>query len=164
MKHLITLTLLIVTLMLSGCGERLPDGMPKPYPVTIHVIQDGKAMQGASVTLIPQGESISGRNKWTAGALTDSSGNAVIKVLARYAGAVPGNYKVAVEKLITERAGQPPADRSSKEYSDWLNNPRVWNAVDEKYSIVNTQEMLEVVAGKNAKTLDVGTFAAYKEE
>ncbi|MDR3232274.1 MAG: hypothetical protein LBT46_01170 [Planctomycetaceae bacterium] len=160
MRYLITITLLIVTLMLSGCGERLPDGMPKPYPVTIHVIQDGKAMQGASVTLIPQGES----NKWTAGALTDSSGNAVVKVLARYAGAVPGNYKVAVEKLITERTGQPPADRSSREYSDWLNNPRVWNSVDAKYSIVNTQETLEVVAGKNAKTIDVGSSVPYKEE
>ena len=41
-----------------GCGPKLPDGMPKLNPTTITVIQDGKPLEGAMVSMKPVDESI----------------------------------------------------------------------------------------------------------
>ncbi|MDR3234261.1 MAG: hypothetical protein LBT46_11470 [Planctomycetaceae bacterium] len=140
MKHLITITLFIVTLMLSGCGEKLPAGMPKPYPVTINIIQDGKPLADASVALMPK-EALPNGYRWNAVGRTDSWGNARVRTEGKYDGAVPGGYQVMISKFVFED-----------------NNGRMegFQVVDIPYTGFSTPESMTVEQKSNRKSIDVG--------
>ncbi|MDR3233707.1 MAG: carboxypeptidase-like regulatory domain-containing protein [Planctomycetaceae bacterium] len=161
MKHLTTITLLIVTLMLSGCGQKLPDGMPKPYPVTITIIQDGKPLAGASVALAPK--NVTAGQRYTAGAVTNTSGQAVIQTLSKYRGVIPGEYQITVLKTEFEVKPLDVAARVVPKGID-KDNPSLpkesvegYYTVDMKYSTVSTTpESITVETKSNRKTIDVG--------
>ncbi|MDR3234677.1 MAG: hypothetical protein LBT46_13630 [Planctomycetaceae bacterium] len=161
MKHLTTITLLIVTLMLFGCGQKLPDGMPKLYPVTITIIQDGKPLAGASVALAPK--NVTAGQRYTAGAVTNTSGQAVIQTLSKYRGAVPGEYQITVLKTEFEVTPLDAAERGVPKGMD-KDNPSLpkesiegYYTVDMKYGTVSTSpESITVEQKTNRKTSDVG--------
>jgi hypothetical protein len=146
---------LSVCLSAVGCNTtRLPEGMPKPYPVTITILQDGKALEGASVTMIPLDSAIS---QWIAGGGTNASGEATIVTFGKYKGAVPGNYKVLISKIINERdESKRPADINSQEFQKWYSGATVIQLVNLRFTDDSTPEQMEVIKGKNKKTIDVG--------
>ena len=148
-------------LYLGGCaGEQLPAGMPKPYPTTITIIQDGQPLEGASIALIPMDAS----NSWNAGGVTNASGNAALKTLTKYDGVVPGKYYVIIKKLSTEGTKKQAPDKETDPagYAKFLAESAKdtfagYDLVDPKFSKISpTAETIEVVEGKNEKSIDIG--------
>lgn len=145
----------------SKAPER-PADMPAPQPTVVYVKQDGKALEKASVTLIPADPS---NNRWFAGGETDSGGKAIIYTLSKYNGAVPGRYKVTVGKTETLGGNSTFVDPNEdpEGYAKMMENsakakpPETFDLVDPKYgSESTTPEEAEIVAGKNETTIDVG--------
>jgi hypothetical protein len=67
----------------------MPDGMPKRYPTTITITQQGQILPDAGVTLVSLGNS----PKWVSGSLTDKHGNATIRTHGQYDGAPLGKLE-----------------------------------------------------------------------
>ncbi|MCL2623091.1 MAG: carboxypeptidase-like regulatory domain-containing protein [Planctomycetaceae bacterium] len=68
--------------------------MPRLYPATVTVMQDGKPLAGAEVFLLNLDTSVN----WPVGAITNASGVAVLRTNGQYPGAPEGQYKVTVRK------------------------------------------------------------------
>jgi len=84
---------------LVGCGgEKKPEGFPPLYPVTLHVTQEGKPLEGASVTLAAPDGSL----PWVVGGTTDADGKVKLKTQGKYDGAPAGKYNVQISKVVRE--------------------------------------------------------------
>jgi hypothetical protein len=153
----------------SGCNQNndLPPNVPKLYPTTITVIQDGQGLGKASVTLMPLRGS---GNTWYAGAQTNAQGVAVMMTQGQYNGTVPGKYKILVRKQETTPSTivlpDPGKDSAGYAKALELRNKEVresFNLIDLKYSSVDsTPEEIEIIADKNEKTVDVGKSVKIK--
>ena len=89
---------LIILLCLSGCGgASRPADLPKLYPASITVTQEGKPLAGAMVMLYSTADNF----KWSVAGITNSSDTAELKTHGQFPGALLGEYKVTVNK--TER-------------------------------------------------------------
>lgn len=91
----------------SGCGKEKVD-VPKTSPVSIKIAYQGKAVEGANVTLVPQEQS--GRG---ASGVTDATGVAKMALPGLADGAMPGKYRVTVSKVDTAQSG---SGLSAEEY------------------------------------------------
>lgn len=98
MKKILLVTLIVV----FGCNQRLPDNMPRLYPLTVTVTQEGRTLDDATVALTALDEG----NPWTSGSRTDKNGVATIRTHGRYDGVPAGKYKVCIKKILVE--GDPP--------------------------------------------------------
>jgi len=138
---------LLTTVALTGCGEKLPPGMPPLVPCEIIVMQEDKPLEGAVVRLQPTDNSSS----WTAMGRTDSSGKMTVYTMDKYKGAVPGKYKVIVAKTESEAAaGQPVSS---------------FYVVDQQYGSASTTPIeIDVAKGTATHTVDVGTAVRIKAE
>lgn len=77
--------------MSGGCRyDRKPDGMPPLHICTVHVLLDGKPLQGAIVTLMND-------TPWGAGGETDAKGKVHIATRG-FPGCPEGEFKVIVSK------------------------------------------------------------------
>ena len=155
------LVLAFFSFSLGGCGgEKLPDGMPKLHPTVITVIQDGSPLEGAAVALISADPS----NSWSSTGLTDAAGKAEVRVQGTYAGAVPGKYYILITKSETDpsKLVAPNPDTDPQGYSRYMEESakevlNSYSLIDAKYGRISADaETLEVIAGKNEKTVDVG--------
>ena len=146
MRTISIFSLIVSLLFLSGCGERLPDGMPKPHPVTIQVVSEGNPVEGASVMLFPEDVT----SRWGGGGVSDSSGNVVIRTLGQFNGAPAGRYKVMISKLEITESTDPRVLRSGdpNDYFDLI-DPKLSN-------IENPVIWVEVVPGRNVFVQEVG--------
>jgi len=94
-------------LALVGCG-----GKPGPVPVQGTVLLDGKPLEGATVSFVPEGGT--GRS---ASGFTDKDGVFHLMTTNPNDGAVPGNYRVTVTKadidpeIVKEQESPDPAVR-----------------------------------------------------
>jgi hypothetical protein len=128
-----TLALMLMFSM-TGCGT---DGdYPQMTPVTITVMYDGQAIEGATVLFSPtnsENPSAQGR--------TDASGKASVRSFAEREGVLPGSYRVAVHKSALEggqEVDDPDADPGFQ--------PEVVNQLPERYASVSTSDLsIEVV-------------------
>ena len=152
----------------SGCGggAKLPDGMPTPQPTLITITQGGSPLQGASVALIP----VDSSNQWNAGAATDEKGIAAVLTSGQYLGAVPGKYKVIITKRESEKSGltAPDPNADPQGYAKYMEESKklklaTYDLIDPKYSKGTTPEEIEIVQGKNEKTIDVGEAVRVKK-
>jgi hypothetical protein len=90
--------------VITGCAPSKSVGAVK---ATGTVTFDGKPLEGATVSFIPDGEG--GRN---AAGLTDAQGNFRLTTLEPGDGAMPGKYKVTVTKKDSDpNAYVPPASQ-----------------------------------------------------
>ncbi|MDR2168711.1 MAG: carboxypeptidase-like regulatory domain-containing protein [Planctomycetaceae bacterium] len=147
-------------LMFVSCGgEPIPQGMPKLYPAKVTIVQAGKKLDGATVTLYNNDNP---QSQWVVGGLTDSNGVCTLKTLGKFNGAPAGKYKVAVEKItITGKVTSKQPDMSDtkalEEYYEKKNNEKYYNNVNLKYKLLTTTDLeIEIITGKNEKTFDVG--------
>ena len=154
--------LAIFCISMNGCkGQQLPDGMPKPYPTTITIIQDGKPLDNAAISLVP-----TAMGAWNAAGVTNASGKAQLKTLAKYDGVVPGKYYILVKKLEPHGSDEginiPDRETDPGGYAKFLQESAKsthggYDLVDPKFAkITPDSEIIEVVEGKNEKTIDVG--------
>ena len=99
MKRSFSILVLCAVLSLSiGCSEKLPPDLPKLYPTSLIVIQDGKPLEGATVQLLPRDTN----SRWAAAGRTDASGKVEFFTEGRYRGVPEGDYQVTVSKVFTE--------------------------------------------------------------
>jgi hypothetical protein len=142
----------LVLLILNGCSQSIHEGLPPLYPCSITVIQDGKPLDGANVSLIRQ----DGEATWIVCGITNSSGVAKIQTQMRYSGAPEGKYNVRISKTVSE--GQPklvPSDDAEQPLS--IGDIPSYFVIDPKYDNVNTTPFeISVTNGKNKKSFDVG--------
>ena len=147
-----------VVLLLTGCGEKLPPGMPSPVPCEVIVTQEGKPLEGAVVRLHSLDDS---NSAWTAVGRTDTSGKVTIYTLDQYKGAVPGKYKVIVSKTETEEPTGPAV--SSEEALRRDTSLASFYLVEEKYGMASTTTLeIEAVKGTSTHTVDVGKAVRIK--
>jgi hypothetical protein len=83
----------------SGCGSR----RPTPVQVTGQVTLDGKPVDGAAITLMPDG---GGR---PASGTTDASGGFKLSTFTAGDGALPGEYTAVVTKFESKPGAAAPA-------------------------------------------------------
>ena len=146
-----------VFLLFSGCGgERLPPDLPKLYPATITVMQDGKPLADAEVVVI----NVDPSAKWSAGGTTDQNGVLHLRTMGRYKGIPLGRYKVAVQKIEIPDIVLPidpdtPAER--REYNRLLKerDDNTFFNVDEKFSLRKTELEIEITPTNLKHMVDV---------
>jgi hypothetical protein len=128
--------------LFPACSSQLkPDGLPKLYPLTLTLTQDGVPLDGASVSLFAD----DGVSTWTIGGTTDASGNMSPKTHGKFPGIPAGTYKVCVVKIETVPSARPEQD------------PDEYDVVDVKLrSPITTTLTLEAGPGIKNVTLDVG--------
>ncbi|MDR3234911.1 MAG: hypothetical protein LBT46_14830 [Planctomycetaceae bacterium] len=140
MRYLTAITLLIVTLMLSGCGRKMPDGMPPLYPCKITVLQDGQPLSAAEVKLYPVERPA---KDWSTAGITGQNGVIDLYTNGNYRGVPAGKYKVVVVKETTEDEG--------------ANYYYRMNTVDMQYSSSETTPLeIEVTKRGVSETANVG--------
>lgn len=147
----------VLTLFLSGCGEKLPKGMPKPVPCEIVVTQEGKPLAEAIIGLSPADDA-----KWDAVGKTDAAGKAVVFTMDKYQGAVPGKYKVTVTK--TEIDAPKSQGLSSDETIGKNTSLGGYDLVEGKYGNVMTTPLeIEVVKGTVEYPVDAGKVVRIRQ-
>lgn len=154
--------LLLAAVAFTGCGEPKPEGLPTLYPATIKVVQDGKPLEGATVTFVPEDASLT---RWPIGGDTDAEGVVKLNTFHKYAGAPAGKYKVTVNKSVTTGDPKPvhPGENATFEqlqaYDKAMKTGKfeVFKVVAPKFRIANTTTLnVEIQAsGGNSATLDV---------
>ncbi len=83
-----------------GCDRaKRPADLPKLYPCSITLKQDGKPATGVSVTLLPEEKIL---EKWPSAGLTDNSGCAKLVTYGQFKGVPSGKYKVLLGKTETK--------------------------------------------------------------
>lgn len=110
--------MLIVFLIGCNSGRARPKGMPKLYPCTVTVIQEGAPLAGAIVKFFPQGTTLN----WTVSGKTDAMGMAIIYTDGYFAGAPAGEYKVTIDKRETVAPPMPAVMPTSERELERLQN------------------------------------------
>ena len=89
----------LLLVVVAGCGGRAVDpNRPKVAPAEGVVTYKGSAVEGATVTFIPDGGTPA------AYGTTDSSGQFAASAFPPDEGAAPGRYKVTISKTETSQA------------------------------------------------------------
>ena len=125
-----------------------PDGMPFSYRCIINVTQDGMPLEGATVTLWPDDQSLA---KWgIIYGTTDAKGNARIKIDNNkgYDGAFKGDYKVTIEKV------EPSNDKDIQ----------FVRLVDPQYSTPDKTPFGLTIKGSAKVKVDVGSAVRIEEK
>ena len=146
-----------VFLLFAGCGgDKLPPGIPKLYPATLTVIQDGKPLAGAEIIMINVDPAIN----WSAGGVTDQNGVLKLRTQGRYNGAPAGRYKVAVEKTEIPDIVRPEEPSNSEEMTEYNRIIReirenTFHVVDQKFGMEKTKLEVEISPSNLKVTVDV---------
>ena len=163
LKYSVALILVVAVLAASGgCNkkQKLPDGMPAPYPTIITITQDGAPLEGASIAFLPADSS----NPWNAGGLTDATGKANIKTRSKYDGVVPGEYKILITKRESDKSNltMPDQNTDPEGYAKYMRESSAetlasYDLIDPKFGKLSADtETITVSTGTNEKTIDVG--------
>jgi len=156
MKHSVLLFLLVCIFVLpTGCGRGElphPPGMPKIYPTTLTITQDGKPLANATVGLF----AIDGENAtWTPSGVTDANGKAIMLTRGQFRGAAVGKYKVTV--AVTEYVDGTVINEQGEIIGPEMPT-KIFTLVEMKYRKSTTTPLeLEVTTkGVSDATFDVG--------
>ncbi|MDR2643849.1 MAG: hypothetical protein LBC74_13785 [Planctomycetaceae bacterium] len=131
---------LLAVQLVCGCREvpPRPEGLPRVYSCNISVKFGGKPISGVRVMFIPDNP----ESKWKPTGMTDTEGNVVLYSSFGYEGAPAGEY-TATFSLIEEPEDSAPRGTPAK------------SLIPLKYSPDQSQEKVEVVAGKNNFDFDL---------
>ena len=150
-KQFPLLCLIVSLVLLPGCGQKMPDGMPKLYPVSVSVTQEGKPFADALVSLRASDPSA---GTWTIGGTTDANGRVELYTNG-YRGAPLGKFKVVLVKQENEGAEEHDAAISRGDTAAAQRiNVKIWSCVEDRYNDPS-QTPLEVEITSGTKTLDV---------
>jgi hypothetical protein len=162
MKRIITLDFLFLgMLFFFGCGQKLPEGMPKLYPVTITIVQENTPLEGAIVQLIPEDVSLS---NWGPMGITNVSGVAELRTNGKYKGSPSGQFKVLVTKREVEPhphlewGNLPDGDPKFIQYCNESMKLKVFDYVEPQFGLINATPLSINItsSGSNNFQLDVG--------
>ena len=154
-------TLLLTASFIIGCGGHpRPDGMPRLYPASVTVTQEGTPLEGATVTLFSDDPEL---GRWSPTGVTDASGVAVLHTNSLYRGAPLGSFRVTVAKMTREPHPNPElagADYGTADAAryDQLDRARkTLTYVEPRYSsMVDTPLTIEITADQRTYSIDAG--------
>jgi hypothetical protein len=160
-RTLLSLTALLMIFLATGCGgPARPEGMPRLYPASVTVVQEGTPLAGAMVQLVSDEPELS---RWGPSGITDAAGVAVLKTNGTYDGAPLGKFKAIVSKREREPhpnpewANLPDGDPNFQKYRQAEMKRKTFNYVEPKYSsIADSPLTLEITADGKTYSLDVG--------
>ena len=152
MRIFLLLTISAVLLPQTGCvkNDGRPADMPRLCPVRVTIIQDGKPLEGADVTLTAK----TPMNYGVATGLTDVSGVAVLRTYG-FDGVPNGQYTVTVTRRAVEGATQvtSPIDGSTYETGG-----TIFQTVDVQYTDTQSSPLSIDVSGRaTTESFDIGT-------
>ena len=138
--------LLICCSISTGCNQaRRPNNLPKLYPCSITITQDGQPASDVLVSLYDQS------GQWAISGKTGEDGIAQIKTHGQFSGAPSGEYVVLLDKSETEGGRDFAATGGS---SDEI---RVYSYVDPQYRMQETSPLKISVTGKSTnETFEIG--------
>ncbi|MCF0234754.1 MAG: hypothetical protein HUK22_07245 [Thermoguttaceae bacterium] len=152
MKTFLIVALVAAAVSFVGCKKaRTPDGMPDLRPCAIKIEQEGKALGGATVTLVAK----EGTPDYSSSGTTDVFGNAKILTQGKYPGVPDGEYIVVVNKIEIDRFEELQQSVVNGEKFPETELP-IYTYVDEKYGSAETSGLELTVSGKTGATFDVG--------
>lgn len=134
----------------AGCKDSgSPPDLPKLYPCTISVVQEGKPLPGARVELFSVDS-----QKYRPAATSDASGNATLMTYG-YPGAPAGKYKILVRKSVEDDIVYGKGAYGEQV----INFSNIYNLVENLYGDPKkTPHEMEVTSSsmEEPKTVDVG--------
>jgi len=150
-----------VAFLATGCGgPARPDGMPRLYPASVTVIQEGAPLEGAMVQLVSDDPALS---RWGPTGITDASGVTVLRTDGTYDGAPLGTFRVVVSKREREPhpnpewANLPDGDPNFQKYRELESRRKTINYVEPLYSsIADSPLTLEITADGKTYSVDAG--------
>lgn len=123
--------------------------MPSLYPASVTILQDGKPLEGASVTLMPTDPN----SRWATSMTTNARGVATVKVHGKYKGAGAGTYRLCISRIEVQPA--PPERQAA--HPGIVLPPDNFDLIDPMFGNLETAEIIEISpGGKNTWTVDVG--------
>lgn len=112
-KSILSALLAGAVVFIAGCGQKLPDGMPKLYTTKVVVTyDDGTVIPGATVLLAPVDKSAT--EDWSSGGTTGEDGSIELFTRGQYQGVPAGAYKATVRKVAVENT-EPNKDELDPE-------------------------------------------------
>ena len=151
MRTFLFLTLNIALLLQAGCGPRdgRPADMPRLYPVQVSIIQDGKPLGEADVTLTAKTPT----NYGVSTGFTGASGIAILRTYG-YNGVPVGQYTVAVVKHIVEGATLATSEIDGSTYET---GGTIYQTVDVQYTdTVESPLIIDVTEKGATESFNVG--------
>ena len=150
----------LFTLFCTGCGQKLPAGMPLLHPTSITITQEDTPLDNAIVQLISSDPTLS---QWGPSGITDANGVAVLNTNGLYRGAPEGRYKVLVTKREMEKhphpewANLPDGDPQYLKFREENLKLKSYDYVEPKYGLLlETPLEADIAKGKNELRFDVG--------
>ncbi len=137
--------LALMVLTLIGCGGSVDVNRPKRSPVSGVVTYKQQPVEGATVIFIPVGSTPG------AAARTDASGRFQLQTFDPNDGAVPGDYRVTVQKVEITTTGTAKTD------DEELPPGEQRSLIPEKYGVANLSGLTATVAdgGENSFSFDL---------
>lgn len=154
----------LVVLAVSGCFRSGPADLPRLYPCSITVQQEGKPLEQAVVQLV----AADGSQKWHPLGSSDPQGTARMNTNGVYPGAPAGTYKIVVSKVQQSESKlgpEPPLE--SPEHEAWLQkkgaeNLDAFSLIELKYTKPGETPLEIEVKKQRANTLLVDVGKAVK--
>ena len=152
---ILSVVLITTCFFTLGCSDGRPDGMPKPYPLTLTFTQEGVPLAGAQVMLNAVSPDL---QRWGAGGTTDANGKITLNTLGQYPGVVAGKFKVMVEKTEMDAPiAVKPGEEMTKEQIAADAKRKIYDLVDPKYGDLNRTDLeVEAGAATPSKTFELG--------
>lgn len=140
---------------IAGCGSGgRPADRPKTAPATVTVICDGQPLEGASVVLTSTDPARRG-----AMGMTDAAGIAKLMTFEAGDGAIPGEYKVAIQKA----EGAPQQSVSMENYDEYRKKSKSGQSSGSAKSVVPAKYTKADTSGLTAK-VEKGAENSFKFE
>ncbi|MDR1142188.1 MAG: hypothetical protein LBL62_10880 [Planctomycetaceae bacterium] len=161
MKHLLTSVLFSLCLLnlflISGCNRepQKPPELPDLIAdVQISVIQDGKPLEGASVTLIPLDAALT---RWPIKGKTNTNGIAKLTTYGKFSGSPAGKFKVVVVKREYLPNKQQTTPEGSVFQGEWKEDLDYIDYVDPSLGLAEkTTIEIEISRDSSKHTVDIG--------
>jgi hypothetical protein len=142
----------VMLIAFSSCNNNpQPDDLPKLYPCTITITQDGKPLDSAAVELVAADQS---NTKYKSATQTNAEGKAVMSTYG-YNGTPAGKYKVIVSKKVDEDLVYAPNTSGGQDVVSY----KTYQTVETKYYDAKTTPHEIEITGKEKSvkaTFDVG--------
>ncbi|MDR2754783.1 MAG: prealbumin-like fold domain-containing protein [Planctomycetaceae bacterium] len=134
-QHFIFLITLIFVIsgFLTGCSNNSqPSDLPKLFPCKVTITQEGKPLEGATVTLFSKTPP-EGRN-WIISGKTNANGIAELVTQPYFSGAPEGEYKLLIGKTETDDSEVPSFEKDPKAFEKWTEKTK---GIVPTYSLIN---------------------------
>jgi hypothetical protein len=149
-------------LLLAGCSNSSrPSDLPKLFPCKVTITQEGKPLEGATVTLLSKVPPLEGRN-WIISGKTGVNGTTELVTQPNFPGVPEGEYKLLIGKTETDDSEVPSFEKDPKAFEKWTAKTK---GIVPTYSLINpdwsnkqkTPFEIKITKGQtNSATFDVG--------